>query len=1021
MLCPNCGTENPEQAKFCFECASPLTAPTSDPGTERKVVSVLFCDLVGFTSRSESADPEDVLATVRPYHALLRTEIEGYGGTVEKFIGDAVMAVFGAPVAHEDDAERAVRAGLRILETLQDLNEAEGLDLSVRIGINTGEAVVALGARPEQGEGMVTGDVVNTAARIQTGAPVGGIAVGQTTYRSTKDIFEYEPLEPIAAKGKTEPVPAWRALAARARFGTDLTRTHTTPLVGRDVEDTLLRSLYERAVRDRSCQLVTILGEPGVGKSRMVAELSDFIEELPDLIRWRQGRCLPYGDGITFWALGEIVKAQAGILESDSLEEAGDKLEIALRAAGPFEPGEHEWLKARLAPLVGAEATGSAEQEESFTAWRRFLEAMPGSDPAVYVFEDLHWADRAMLAFIEHLADWSEGVPMLLVGTARPELSEKHPNWGAGLRNATTMNLAPLSEEETATLIGELLGQAVLPAEVQTPILERAGGNPLYAEEFIRMLKDRGLLVQHGRTWELAEAADIPFPEGVHGLIAARLDTLSAERKALLQDAAVIGKVFWSGALAEMGGRDETAVRDALHELTRKEFVRAARQPSMEGEHEYGFWHMLVRDVVYSQIPRAARASKHVAAAEWIEARAGERVEDLADVLAYHYAEALDLTEASGGELAGLTERALRFLALAAERAANLDPARAESTFERALALAPAGHPERPGILYGLAGVMHNLNRFAQAGELAEEAISGYLAAADTLGAAEAKILLFQIQGSLGASSGELVELLDEVIAELETLPPGRELVHAYASRAGLDYVADRDAEAIALADRALSVAERLELPPDLKALRVRGSARWFTGRPEGLEDIERSIALARERGQVRDAAWGYNELSNVLAVSRGPGEALGELDEGVQLALRSGHPVIAMDLQTMSRQELLYDLGRWEELLGEATAFLSPTERMWAPKRRSPAGSWSATSRSGGTTWHERRMLLMVSARLSMSSASHSGWSGGSMSSRTSRSRKSISGRRERSSDRWSRLRTSGARGTTPPTCPSS
>ena len=303
----------------------------------------------------------------------MRQEIERYGGTVEKFIGDAVMAVFGAPIAHEDDAERAVRAGLRILEAIEELNEADpALSLQVRIGINTGEAVVALGARPEEGEGIVTGDVVNTASRLQGAAPVNGVACSEQTYRQTERVFDYEELEPVAVKGKQETLALFRPLRPRARFGTDVTRTHTTPLVGRELEKTLLIGTFERSVQQRSCQLVTIIGEPGVGKSRLCAELFQHIDQRPDLVTWRQGRCLPYGEGIAFWALGEIVKAECGILESDSPEEAAAKLERAL----PEDDQDRIWLTARLAPLVGAPAE-PASQEESFTAWRRFLERWP--------------------------------------------------------------------------------------------------------------------------------------------------------------------------------------------------------------------------------------------------------------------------------------------------------------------------------------------------------------------------------------------------------------------------------------------------------------------------------------------------------------------------------------------------------------------------------------------------------------------------------------------------------------------
>ena len=934
-MCPNCGTENPDGAKFCNECASALTASRQERATERKVVSVLFCDLVGFTSRSEAADPEDVLATIRPYHNLLRAEIEGFGGTVEKFIGDAVMAVFGAPVAHEDDAERAVRAGLRILESLDGLNDEDGLDLSVRIGINSGDAIVALGARPEQGEGIVTGDVVNTAARIQTGAPINGIAVGAATYRTTKDIFEYQELEPIAAKGKAEPVPVWRAVAAVGRFGTDFTRTHKTPLVGRDVERRLLEGLFERAVRDRSCQLVTIVGEPGVGKSRMVAELFTFIDqERTELITWRQGRCLPYGDGIAFWALGEIVKAHAGILESDSVEEARVKLAVALRATGSVDTSEQEWLLSRLAPLVGAESTGKAEQEESFTAWRRFLEVMAGSEPVVYVFEDLHWADPAMLEFIEHLADWSEGVPMLLLGTARPELSETHPTWAAGLRNATRMNLAPLSAEDTAMLISELLGRAVLPVDVQAPILERAGGNPLYAEEFIRMLQDRGLLEQMGRTWRLTNVGEIPFPDSVQGLIAARLDTLPPEHKSLLHDASVIGKVFWAGALASISGRDESGIREALHDLSRREFVRPDRGSSMVGESEYAFWHLLIRDVAYGQIPRAERISKHRSAASWIETTAGERSEDLADVLAYHYAEALDLASATGAETSELAELALRFLVLAGDRAADLDPVRAQVSYEKALALAPKTHPLRPSIQLALGKAAFITSEYGRARELLEEAIAGFEARGEAARVADAKVQLYQVVRSIEPSPA-VVALLDEAIATLEALPPGEELVEAYAMRAGWGYVADIHDDVFLFAGKSLSLADELNLPASPTALRTRGGVRSFTGDLGGVDELQRSIDLATQAGLMREAAIGRNELTNVLAVARGTEDALRELNEGIALARRCGLREMELFMEASAQLELFFDLGRWDDVLAVSKKLLAPEGDQLDPQSR--------------------------------------------------------------------------------------
>ena len=489
QVCPACGEENPERARFCLACGETLVVE-APVGEERKVVSVLFVDLVGFTSRSDRADPEDVRATLRPYHERAKADIERFGGTVEKFIGDAVMAVFGAPVTHEDDAERAVRSGLRILETIEELRE-EGLELAVRAAVTTGEAVVALGARPERGEGIVTGDVVNTAARLQSAAPVGAVIVDQATMRSTESAITFEPLEPVAAKGKAEPIPVWRATHARSRVGQPEAATHT-PFVGREHERTLLLETFLRAERESSVQLVTVVGEPGIGKSRLVTELRTALDDRPDLITWRHGRCLPYGEGITFWALGEIVKAEAGILESDDSDEAASKLEEMV--SGLFvDESDRAWFSSRLAPLVGASGDGAAvSREEAFTAWRRSLEAMAERRPCVLVVEDLHWADGSLFEFLEHLLDWSMPVPLLLLCTARPELFEKQPSWGGGKRNATTISLAPLSIEEAGRLLQILLDRTLLPAETQAVLLERAGGNPLYAEQFARMLSERG-------------------------------------------------------------------------------------------------------------------------------------------------------------------------------------------------------------------------------------------------------------------------------------------------------------------------------------------------------------------------------------------------------------------------------------------------------------------------------------------------------------------------------------------------
>jgi class 3 adenylate cyclase len=910
-ICPSCGKENPDGFAFCGYCSAPLAEQPPAALEERKIVSVLFCDLVGFTAASEQQDPEDVRARIRPYHARMREEIERYGATVEKFVGDAVMAVCGAPVAHEDDAERAVRAGLRILEAIAELNEADpGLDLQVRVGINTGEAVVTVGARPEHGEGIVTGDVVNTAARIQGAAPVNGVAVSEQTYRATSRVFEYEQLAPVSVKGKAEPLSLWRAKSARSRFGSDVRDRFKTPFVGRELEKPLLIGTFERAAQQRSVQLVTVVGEPGVGKSRLIAELSAYTDAKPGITRWRQGRCLPYGEGITFWALGEIVKAEAGILESDSAEVAASKLEMAV---SPDEP-ERQWLLQRLAPLVGVEAASPAERQELFTAWRRFLEGLAAGRPTVLVFDDLHWADAALLDFLEHLAEWSQGVPLFVLCAARPELYERRPGWGAGQRNAHTINLSPLSDPETAQLVAHLISTAVLSPELEQAVLERAGGNPLYAEEFVRLLADRGLAPD-----------ETVLPESVQALIAARLDTLSPGRKSLLQDAAVLGKVFWAGALAAIGGRAQVELELDLHDLVLKELVRPARTSSMEGESEYSFWHLLVRDVAYSQIPRAERVRRHRAAAAWIERKGGERVEDLAGVLAHHYLQALELAEAAGDseQAMQLGEPARRFLALAGERALGLDTAQAEARLARALELTPAEDPERPELLVQWADAAFQAGRPRDAAEALDEALVTLRARRKMEAAARA--LQIRSRAALRLGEGRHVALAAEAVALLEQEPPSHALVAAYGQLASAQVIAGAYAEAIAAADRARALSELLGLPEPARALGYRGFSRVYLGDADGLAEMERALALlGPAAGQ--DTASLQNNLALARYPLEGPVRALVDFEQGIAFCEQRGLAEAGAALEA-NCPGLLVELGRAEEALERAGQLAATVE----------------------------------------------------------------------------------------------
>src|SRR4051812_15352258 len=917
--CPNCREDNPERARFCWSCGEALDEAPASAGEERKVVSVLFVDLVGFTTSSEQADPEDVRARLRTYHARVKQEIERFGGTVEKFIGDAVMAVFGAPVAHEDDPERAVTAALRVIRAIDELNETQpDLELSVRAAINTGEAVVMIAARPAEGEAMVAGGVVNTAARLHQPAPVNGVVVGETTYRSTRDLFDYERLEPVSAKGKSGTIALWHAKAARRRIGVDVEPIARTPLIGREDDLALLQSTYARMLRESSTQLVTIVGEPGVGKTRLTTEFRRWIDDQPEIVFWRQGRSLPYGEGITFWALGEIVKGQAGILESDSPDDARAKLGVAVGEV-TIDGTEQEWLKNTLGPLVGAGDSAGTSPETSFTAWQRFLEGVAAQRPLIAVFEDLHWADEQLLAFVEHLVDWSAGVPLLVLCTARPELYERARGWGGGKRNSNTISLSPLGAENTARLLSALMKRAVLPAETQTRLIEQAGGNPLYAEEFVRMLADQGVLTEEG---ELRDA-EIRVPDTVQALIAARLDTLPPDRKALLHDAAVVGKVFWSGGIAVMSHQDEPSVRAGLQELVRKELVRGVRESSVKDQAEYAFWHALVRDVAYGQIPRRQRIAKHVAAAEWIEQMAGDRATDHAELLAYHYEKAFDLARATGSDTGALLEPAARAFELAGDRAMSLDIGRAVAYFVRSAELYPEGHLQRGELLLKAAegrGGSHS-----DAVRWAEQALDIFRASGDKVREGAALIALASVVWVSGDTTRSS-ELENQAIEKLERHPAGEELLNAYARRASSLSIAGRSQEALEAVDRALALATELKSESHSPRLyQSRGIARTDLGDLEGLADLRKGLEVARERGDVFSEGVGYTNLaSNLLPTS--PTEALAAWNEGIAFATKRG--MIANRFWQLAESTwALFDLGQWDEVIERASVVVEWAE----------------------------------------------------------------------------------------------
>jgi class 3 adenylate cyclase/tetratricopeptide (TPR) repeat protein len=820
-------------------CGTALTPAAAPPREERKVVTILFTDLVGSTERAEGLDPEDVRATLSSYYAQLRAELERHGGTVEKFIGDAVMAVFGAPVAHEDDAERAVRAALAIRDSI-------GEELQIRTAVNTGEALVALGAKPGEGDAMVAGDVVNTAARLQSAAPVNGILVGEGTYRATRQVIEYRDAPPVEAKGKAEPVKVWEAVCARSRFGSDVEQKLRTPLVGRERERHLLADALDRARSEQSAQLVTLVGVPGIGKSRLVAELFQITDADEEIISWRQGRSLPYGERVSFWALGEIVKAHAGILESDDAATAEQKLEAMGETLAEDEQ-EREWLVRHTRPLVGLEGGAErAERDEAFAAWRRLLEAAAEQRPLVLVFEDLHWADDGLLDFVDHLAEWATTVPLLIVGTARPELLDRRPGWGGGKRNAFTLSIGALSDEETAVLLQRLLDRAVLDADAQQAVLQRAEGNPLYAEEYARMLAEH-------------EDGELPLPETVQGLIAARIDALAPDEKALLQDASVIGKVFWPGALPNSDDH-------VLHGLERKEFVRRDRRSSIAGETQYAFLHALVRDVTYGQIPRAERADKHRRAAEWLGALSGDRTEDHAEMLAHHYREALSLAEAAGIETGSLREPARRAFAEGAQRALSLNAALVgyELALE-AIALTAPDDPQRPALqLLAARGARDLVD--VDATDMLEEARDGFLALGDIPQAAEASQGIAREALNRG-DTGRSLEAGRRALELARSAPLAAASARALAGRARqLEILEGAHEEAIALAQEVLAFADASgdELLA-MNALGTIGLGRVSSGDSAGIVDLEEGTVRGQRIGAAFEVGTALNNLANCL------------------------------------------------------------------------------------------------------------------------------------------------------------
>jgi class 3 adenylate cyclase/tetratricopeptide (TPR) repeat protein len=870
---------------------------------------VLFADLVGFTSLSESRDPEEVRELLSRYFDTCRRLIELYGGTVEKFIGDAVMAVWGAPAATEDDAERAVRAGLDLVAAVSALgDEVEAPELRVRVGVLTGEAAVNLAAL---GEGMVAGDLVNTASRVQSVAEPGSVFVGESTRRATEQAIVYENAGSHELKGKESETQLWRALRVVSGVRGELrSEGLEAPFVGRDRELRQIKDLFHICADEQRAQLVSVTGIAGIGKSRLAWEFYKYFDGLSQIVYWHRGRCLSYGEGVTYWALADMVRMRCRIAEDDPQDEALRKLQAALDEH-LLDSDERRFVEPRLAQLLALGDSATHDRQDLFAAWRLFFERLADTYPTVLAFEDMQWADASLLDFVEYLLEWSRDKPLFVVTLARPELLEKRPTWGAGHRNFTSIYLEPLSElAMQELLIGLVPG---LPPSLRSQILARAEGVPLYAVETVRMLLDRGLLVEEGSVYKVVgEVETLEVPETLHALIAARLDGLSPEERRILGDAAVLGKTFTPHALAVLSGLQGERLEELLTAMVRREVLGLQSDPRSPEQGQYTFLQDLLRHVAYETLPKRDRRAKHLAAAEHLQATFGE--DEVSEVVASHLLEAYRL-DPDAPEAESLRADAYSALLRAGERAASLGASvEAQRYFEQGAGLtddpgAEAAALTRAGEMCTQAGDAPGAER------LFARALSLYEVLGDTHAAGRASAWLAyaeQLRGDL-AGAIERMERAYEVIGGDE---PDADLAFlltrlggAYWFAGNLELAADRT-------ERGLEIAEALRLPDML----ARG---WTT---KGMLSAARKPQEARALAQLVVDTARANELpqhATVALVNLSDlgfqwdryGESLDYLEQGLELARRIGD----RRREWFALAEMGYALtmlGRWDEAL---------------------------------------------------------------------------------------------------------
>ena len=935
-VCPACSTPAPGAARFCMNCGAALDgAPAPAPPArfeslpeERRQVTVLFADLSGYTAVAERMDPEAVKGLVDRALMRLGAEVERYGGNVDKYIGDNVMALFGAPVAHEDDEERAVRAALGMQAAMTEVNEGlpPGVDFQLRVGINTGE--VMAGAVGESY--TVTGDTVNVASRLQSAARPGSVTVGERTMRATRGAVRYEELSPLELKGKAEPVPAWEALSLKATHSVGrAAAAHESPLVGRNNELVTLETLYERVVREGSPHLVSLIGEAGVGKTRLLREFERVLGEHSIAPTVRTGRCLPYGSGIVFWALGEVLRAECRIVDTDSAEEAWRKLSAYV--GGLFndggelsEPGEREaaligrLLGIEVPPeLVPAERDPERLREAFFSALRMGMEKMASRRPLVLAFEDIHWADDGMLDAIEHLAQWVRA-PLMLVCLARDELLDRRPGWGAGRRSATQLLLDPLASEYTHELVAALIPGG---DDVVSKVVERSGGNPLFAEEMARRVAEGNL-----------GAAELP--ETVQAVLAARLDALDPFERRLVQQAAVVGRTFWEASLAPLAEAEGRELGRALTVLQEKDILAPGAEGRLAGERELAFKHVLIRDVAYGMLPKAVRSRKHFEVGTFIEERAGDRTDEMVALLAEHYGRAASLGREGAlapAELAPMRERAMRFLEEAGDAAALLYSNREAAAHYRH-ARGVGGDDQdlavRVRVSEKLGDVSLRLGRVDEAIAVWQECLDWHRGQEDLERVAD----LHRKTGAALSHKGErraAIEHYQRGINLLKDGPPRIELVRLYEEAAWLYLHTGDNMLAIYASEKALRLAERLgETRAASRAHGIFGRVFGRIGDTEkARQNLERAVELARGSDD-GESILALSALGRHLEISEADMDGAREAyHEALALAERVGMLPAQVELHAWLAQLSAY-CAEWDDVARSTEASAELAER---------------------------------------------------------------------------------------------